>query len=64
MKGKNLYHIKYQYYGVNYEKDCSAFDESVSCPGCLTIYFNGGAGRIIMELNHIDNFSATCLWSM
>lgn len=64
MKGKNIYTVAYKYYGVNYTKDCCAFDMGISYPGCLTIYFNGGAGRIVMELNHIEDFSARSIWSM
>ena len=32
MKGKYVYHVRYTFDGVNYEKNCSGFDFDISVP--------------------------------
>ena len=63
-KNKQVYHVKYTFDGVNYEKDCSSYDFDVSAPNCLTLYFNGSMGRMIMNADKIENFEAKCIWKL
>lgn len=64
MKSKYVYRVRYTFNGVNYEKNCSGFDFGISVPNCLTLYFNGSAGRIVMNADKIENFDARCIWKM
>ena len=62
MKERAIYNIKYQYEGVNYEKNCTGYDFDVSVRGCLTMYFGSNNGRIIIPAYKISDFVVTCLW--
>ena len=64
MNGKYVYDIRYTFDGVNYTKRCSAFDFDISVPNCLTLYFNGSAGRMVMNADKIENFEARCIWKL
>ena len=61
---KAIYEVKYQYEGINYTKNCTAYDIDASVAGSLTMYFGDNQGRIIMPMYKVKNLSVTCIWKM
>ena len=61
---KAVYEVKYQYEGINYTKNCTAYDIDTSVAGSLTMYFGDNHGRIVMPMYKVKNLSITCIWRM
>ena len=52
---KPIYHIKFRYMGVNFEKDVYAFDFGITYPECLTMYFTEG-GKIVIDTEKLEQY--------
>ncbi len=57
---KPIYNVKFQYNGVNFEKDCYAYDYGVTYPGCYTFYFKDNA-KIIVDADGVTDFEVTLI---